>query len=342
MTIRLLLVFLLFTGAGTLVGQQGLLPPAAGQTLDAPSDLPPAGPDEPEGAEVPEEPGEPVEPAFEAPMDEVDQDEAAIARAIDSFVDAFNRGDAKTLAAHWTEHGDFVTASGQRWQGREEIAERYAAYFAEAVGVALELHDTRVEMQSPSVAVETGIARVVAPGEVSAESEYKAIHVKTAAGWKIDSVRETEIPQSPERDRLMQLDWMVGQWTDRDEQAEITTTSRWATNRSFLVQTFRVFIEDKIDFEGSQIIGWDPLAKAIRSWTFDSDGGFGVGRWSNEDGRWTVQTLYVLPDGRTGSATNIYQQVDNDTVVYRSVGRQVDGKILPSIDPITVVRVQQE
>ena len=229
------------------------------------------------------------------------------------------------------------------FRSREEIAERYAAYFAEAVGVALELEDTHVEMQSPSVAVETGIARVIAPGEVSAESEYKAIHVKTAAGWKIDSVREIGIPQPPGRDeRMQQLDWMVGEWTDRDEQAEIKTSCRWATNRSFLVKTFRVFIEDKIDFEGSQIIGWDPLAKAIRSWTFDSEGGFGVGRWSNEDGRWINQTLYVLPDGRTGSATNIYQQVDNDTVVYRSVGRQVDGKILPNIGPVTAIRVQEE
>ncbi len=64
---------------------------------------------------------------------------------------------------------------------------------------------------------------------------------------------------------------------------------------------------------GSQIIGWDPYAQTIRSWLFDSDGGFGVGRWTPAGNRWTVKTLSVLPDGRRGSATNIYE-LEGDTV----------------------------
>ena len=82
--------------------------------------------------------------------------------------------------------------------------------------------------------------------------------------------------------------------------------------------------------------------QAIRSWTFDSDGGFGVGRWSNGDGRWTVQTLSVLPDGRRGSSTNVYEIVDKNTVRYRSAGRQVDGELLPSVGPVTVTRRNPE
>jgi uncharacterized protein (TIGR02246 family) len=283
------------------------------------------------------------EPMDEEPTDGEDGDKAAIRETIDSFLAAFHQGDAKALAAHWTEHGDFVTSSGERWQGQQQIEERYAAYFADAENARLELLETQIEVQSPSVAVETGIARVVAPGALPVDSEYKVIHVRTSAGWKIDSVRETDLPGPPSREeRLQELDWMVGQWIDRDENAEIKTTCRWATNRSFLVQTFRVFVEDRIDFEGTQIIGWDPRAESIRSWTFDSDGGFGAGRWSGEDGRWTVQTLYVLPDGRLGSATNVYQRLDDGTVSYASVGRQVEGKILPNIDPVVVTRVTDE
>jgi uncharacterized protein (TIGR02246 family) len=283
------------------------------------------------------------EPTDDEPTDEEDGDKAAIRETIDSFLAAFHQGDTKALAAHWTEHGDFVTSSGERWQGRQQIEERYSAYFADVEDARLELLETRIEMQSPSVAVETGIARVVAPGVLPVDSEYKVIHVRTSTGWKIDSVRETDLPRPPSREeRLQELDWLVGQWIDRDENAEIKTTCRWATNQSFLVQTFRVFVEDRIDFEGTQIIGWDPRAEAIRSWTFDSDGGFGAGRWSGEDGRWTVQTLHVLPDGRIGSATNVYQRLDDDTVSYTSVGRQVEGKILPNIDPVVVTRVTDE
>jgi hypothetical protein len=93
-----------------------------------------------------------------------------------------------------------------------------------------------------------------------------------------------------------------------------------------------------VDFEGSQIIGWDPHSQTIRSWLFDSDGGFGVGRWSGAGDRWTVQSLNVLPDGRRASATNIYERLDENTVRFRSIGRQVDGELLPNIEPVTVTR----
>ena len=42
----------------------------------------------------------------------------------------------------------------------------------------------------------------------------------------------------------------------------------------FITRSFTVAAEGHINISGMQIIGWDPVAKAIRSWTFDSDGGF--------------------------------------------------------------------
>ena len=182
---------------------------------------------------------------------------------------------------------------------------------------------------------------IVPEGEPS-ETNYKAIHVKTTEGWRIDSVREQEAAAPPPShyEQLKPLEWMVGKWADKSEKAQIETSCRWATNQNFLVRTFRVFVDGQVDFEGTDVIGWDPHAQAIRSWLFDSDGGFGAGRWSgSEDGRWTVQSLHVLPDGRRASATNIYEVVDENTVRFRSIGRQVDGELLPSIAPVEVVRV---
>ena len=43
------------------------------------------------------------------------------------------------------------------------------------------------------------------------------------------------------------------------------------------------------DLEGTQVIGWDPAAGTIRSWMFDSDGGFGEGTWSKKDNSWIVK-----------------------------------------------------
>ena len=55
----------------------------------------------------------------------------------------------------------------------------------------------------------------------------------------------------------------------------------------------------------TQRIGWDPLARQFRSWEFDSEGGFGEGRWSRDGDRWVVKHTGVRPEGTTASATNI-------------------------------------
>ena len=271
------------------------------------------------------------------------EEEAAIKKAIASYVEAFNKGDAKALAVHWTERGEFITPGQKKLQGREELEQEFTAYFAESKGATLVLEDTAVELRSPSVAVETGIARVVVSGDDVSETTYEATHVRTAEGWKIDSLREQELPPPPlsHHDKLQDLQWMIGEWVDADEGSVIETSCRWTTNQNFIVRSFKVFIEDRVDFAGTQIIGWDPAAETIRSWMFDSDGGFGVGRWSGDGGRWKVQMVNVLADGRRASATNIFQQVDEDTVTFKSIGRQVNGELLPNIGPVNVVRAAE-
>ena len=87
-----------------------------------------------------------------------------------------------------------------------------------------------------------------------------------------------------------------------------------------------------------QIIGWDPAAKQIRSWVFDSDGGFGMGTWTKKDNRWSVQKSGVLPDGRRSSAVNIFTQLDDSTMTLQSVNRMVDGELLPNIDEVKITK----
>ncbi len=45
-----------------------------------------------------------------APADDL----AAIRTAIDSYVSAFNRGDARAVAQHWSEQGEWVGPDGER------------------------------------------------------------------------------------------------------------------------------------------------------------------------------------------------------------------------------------
>lgn len=336
----LLLVLFL---AGTIWSQEeAQTPPQPATTSPAESTTDkPATKVSPAEKDAADDAGAKTEPAAEDIQP--NEDEKAILAAIDSYLEAFNRGDAKAVTGHWTEDGELVTPTGEVLKGHPALEAAFAAYFKEASGAKLELFDTRIKLLSPRVASESGMAWVSIGDEPSEIATYEAVHVKTADGWRMDSVREVTAPApAPTHyQQLQPLAWMIGTWVDQSaENASIETTGRWTTNSNFIVRTFRVFIEDRVDFEGTQIIGWDPSAQAIRSWTFDSDGGFGIGRWSQSGDRWTVQTLNVLPDGRRASSTNIYDLLDESTLEFHSIGRQVDGEIMPSLDTVTLVRAQ--
>ena len=92
--------------------------------------------------------------------------------------------------------------------------------------------------------METGLARVIIAEEEPNETEYRAIHVKTAEGWKIDSVRETEAvaPAPSHYDQLQALEWMIGTWTDADAKGNVETTCRWTRNRNFISRSFKVVV----------------------------------------------------------------------------------------------------
>lgn len=275
----------------------------------------------------------------DTPAPQVSPDETAIRAAIASYADAFNKHDAAALAAHWSESGEFITPAGKTITGRADLEKDFAAYFEEAKDAKLTLGEPTIQFLSPTVAVEHGSALVVATDRDPIETDYEAIHVKTAEGWKMDSVREEEYvaPQS-HYDELQSLEWMIGEWVDADDEGTVETVCRWTKNNNFITRTFRVHVEGAVDLEGTQVIGWDPRAQTIRSWMFDSEGGFGAGAWSGDSSRWTVRSLNVLPDGRSGSATIVTEKIDDDTYTFHTIGREVEGELLPNIGPIKVVR----
>jgi hypothetical protein len=131
---------------------------------------------------------------------------------------------------------------------------------------------------------------------------------------------------------------MVGTWVDQDGAGAVETTCGWTKNRNFLTRSFKVMVQDRIELEGTQVIGWDPELERIRSWIFDSDGGFGEGVWSRDGDRWTVNGFQMLHDGSRSSSINVITYVDENTFTWASTGREVGGELLPNVGPVTVVR----
>lgn len=265
-------------------------------------------------------------------------DEAAIRAAIQAYVSAFNRGDASAIGQLWSETGEWINPSGKRIVGRAAIEADMKDYFAEG-GAQIEVVDPKIRFLAPTVATEEGNVRVTRRGQLPTDATYIAIHVKANDQWKLDSVRETEIPKEPSNfEHLQELEWMIGTWVDEDEEARIETKCQWTKNRNFMTRSFVLAVDGKIDLEGTQVIGYDAANDQIRSWIFDSAGGFGTSTWTRDGNDWIIKNSQTLQDGSRASSLNIIRYIDDNTCTWESMGREVDGELLPSIEAVQVVR----
>lgn len=269
-------------------------------------------------------------------------DEVAIRANAQKYVEAFNSGDGTALAALWAPEAVYLDSdTGESVKGRTAIAEMFQQRFA-AVSQRPQLQVAvgSVRFITPEVALEDGRATLLLPSGETSESSYSAVSVKRDGVWLLESVRETVLPAPPvAADYLDPLAFLEGEWVDQTDTATVHSVYRWSANQAFLTQTYSVVIDGLLDMQGTQIIGWDPEQQGIRSWLFDSDGGFGEGRWEFDGDHWKIHLTSTLPDGRKASAVNILRPIDVDTIAWKSTARQVSGELLPSVDEFLITRV---
>ena len=86
-------------------------------------------------------------------------DADAIRQTTRDFEAAFNKGDAKAVAALWTEHGECRDADGQTYTGRAAIEAAYTAAFKADPGAQIEVLVKSVRFPAKDVAVEEGLLR---------------------------------------------------------------------------------------------------------------------------------------------------------------------------------------
>lgn len=158
----------------------------------------------------------------------------------------------------------------------------------------------------------------------------------------VRTMQETAVEDTETNQLLDELAWMVGDWVDDDEDATIESTVGWTKGGSFLRRTFHVTRKSGETHAGLQLIGWDPAEKAIRSWIYDEDGGFGEERWKRVGDRWTIRSKYTLPDGGRASATHVMRKVDDNAYTWKSGNRLIGSTPQPDIDEVTVVRRSTE
>jgi uncharacterized protein (TIGR02246 family) len=267
-------------------------------------------------------------------------DEAAIRKAAASYAEAFNKHDAKALAAHWSPDAVYTNRStGEEVVGQAAIGEQFAALFKGQPALKVEVTVGSVQFVSPNVAIENGTTKVLSANGEPEEIEYSAVNVKRDGKWLLDRVTDKSKEAAPSQyEHLKSLEWMIGSWTNKGGDAVVELECKWTKNRTFLTRTFKISVPDQLELSGLQVIGWDPAAKAIRSWTFDAQGTFSEATWEHRGGRWFIRNRGVLPDGRTATMINVMKPVDDNSFTWQTIERTADGELLPNIDEVVIVR----
>jgi uncharacterized protein (TIGR02246 family) len=252
------------------------------------------------------------------------------------YQQAYDRGDAKTLASFYAEDIDYIDQDGAETKGRGEMEKLLAENFQANPGAKIAITIEEVKQLTPDVQVNRGVATVTATSGLTESTRYAAVLAKKNDGWQICQLTETAAPAPTASSQLEALKWLIGNWENKDADQTVESRVEWAGDKNFLVRTFKVRGEGETD--GWEIVGWDPDRQEIRSWIFDSNRGFGESSWSYDGGHWLIRASNVLPDGSRSTAENLLAKVDDNKFTWESQNRTLDGEPQPSVPKIVVHR----
>lgn len=256
---------------------------------------------------------------------------AKIAELGQAYVDAFAKGDAKTISALWAPDADYIDQFGHRTSGREALEKLFTQFFAENKGAQLRVDSESLNVVTPELAIEDGTSAVVSPGEpLPSRARFTNTFVKKDGKWLLASVRESPFFPPDRAAELSGLGWLLGEWETRTKAGETVALSvQPASGGNFLVSRRVVLVNGGPVSGGTEWIAWDPAKKLIRSWSFDADGGFGESTWKQDGGAWTIESAHTLRDGTQLREIQSLQPDGKGSVTVKTLGLSANEKDLP-------------
>ena len=257
----------------------------------------------------------------------------------ETFIAAFNKGDAKAVAELWTEKGEYVDEAGQVYSGREAIEKAYATFFSEHKGAKIEVKIDSLRLVSDGVAIEEGHAEVEpTPAGAPGSTKYVAVHNKVGDNWLMASVRDTFVPKPSNYQSIADLEWLIGTWVAEEHGSKMVSVSRWVADKSFVERKYTTTHHDGTKQSGVQIIGYNPQTKAVQSWNFSPGGGHAVGLWGPIDSGWRATMHGVAGDGTVTTSINVLTRLDDNAYSWKSIERTAGDVALPDSDEVVVKR----
>ena len=254
---------------------------------------------------------------------------------------AFNAGSAEKLAALHAKEAEWINGDGSRLLGRDAIRTALSEAFAATPGRTIEFAVEKVRPLGDDVILETGSAAVTAPDGESSVSSYTTVYAKEGDEWRIAQVTETaaDIASTPAA-QLSGLRWLEGTWKGENSRRPVTLKIAEAQNGNFLTINYS-FGENGDEGTSTEVIGYDAAQDSVRSWTFDSEGGFSEATWQPDGANWLLVSKSVNPDGtRASSQLDIRPSADGKSFTVEGYNRESGGVPMPKLGPIKFTAVQ--
>ncbi len=267
-------------------------------------------------------------------------DVVAIRASAESFVSVFNQHDARAIAALWTEGGEYVDDTGHTFSGRAEIEKSYQEFFVAAPDAKIQITVDSIRLLTRDTAIEDGHAAVQsATGDAVLPTKYTVVHTKVDGKWLMASVRDalTEVPVA--LTSAADLEWLIGTWSGEEHGVKTESVCTWVVEGRFIERKYTTTQLDGTKSTGLQLIGWNPQAKHVQSWSFSPEGGHAIGTWMPQQDGWAAQMHGITGDGLITNSVNQLRRLDDNAYVWQSVQRTAGGIALPDTDEVVLKRL---
>jgi uncharacterized protein (TIGR02246 family) len=263
-----------------------------------------------------------------------DADRDAILKTARDFADAFNKRDAKAIAAMYTENAESREPGGRSFVGRDAIEKAYADIFKANAGAKIEVLVKSVRFPAKDLAVEEGLLRLSHGKDLPTTTAYVAIHSREGGQWKIALSSEGASGQ----DRLEDLDWLLGEWTTKVKDEAVKLSFVRDPKKAVITGTFTRTPPGKEPTSASIRIALDPETGQIRSWGFEDDGAHSQSLWVCDGKSWVLDSRGVLADGTPTAERIVLHRVAADVITWRAIDRVVGDVTLTDTPPMRLTR----
>ena len=267
-------------------------------------------------------------------------DDAAVRKLGDAIVQAYQTHNAKSFAAVFTSDGEYVDFKEVLFHGREEIEKEFAGFFKANPESTIQVAFDAIRPIAPGVVKVQGVIRFQrTPADPPAAGRCNLVCTKDAHNWQVASLREIEGSGEvlSHHDHVSQLEWLIGDWLHEGPRSDVHFSCKWDRSGNFLLREFSVNAAGRKSIHGTQRIGFDPLSGHLKTWIFDSEGGYSDGYFRHKGDQWVLHTTGVTSDGQLASGTDVFT-VDQHRIIWDSVDRIIDGQRIPDTGRITIVR----